>query len=135
MRVGFELGSTHISISSLSLLLSSCDRRHRLLPTLLARSAAFFSPPQQFVPLSLPKIAAMAYEFPTSAASKAHRNPPPRRGQIKAKIIGGLFRSVVAIGTKTVGRGRKGEGEGGRSSASGSPATLSGYTSEASSDG
>ncbi|CAA6656861.1 unnamed protein product [Spirodela intermedia] len=66
-------------------------------------------------------------------AEGARRNPLPKRGQVKARIVRTLFRSVVAIGSETQGSGHS-ERPNVKRSASASPSTLSGYASDVSSD-
>ncbi|PKA62645.1 hypothetical protein AXF42_Ash012232 [Apostasia shenzhenica] len=64
-------------------------------------------------------------------AAQRKGNPLPRRGQVKARIIGGLVRSIIPSSSKTA-RSRRRKGPAGEMTPS-SPAT-SGYASDESSE-
>ncbi|KAF8395027.1 hypothetical protein HHK36_018966 [Tetracentron sinense] len=76
------------------------------------------------------EITAMANRITKPQQNKGKSNIPPKRGQIKAKIIGNLFKAVIAVASKAVGGlGRK-KGEGGGGSSASTTPPPSTYTSD-----
>ncbi|CAL9085652.1 unnamed protein product [Musa acuminata var. zebrina] len=78
-------------------------------------------------PLLYLSAAAMEYRVAESNTRKGRR-PPPRRGQVKARILGSLVRAVIPKAFFGNGEKAKEDGGGGSSSADITP-TLSGYSS------
>ncbi|KAF8395028.1 hypothetical protein HHK36_018967 [Tetracentron sinense] len=78
-------------------------------------------------------ITAMANRI-TKPMNKGKANIPPKRGQIKVKIIGNCFKTVIAVASKAVRELRRKKNEGGGGSSALTTPPPSTYTSDWHSD-